>query len=102
MDSVKITWFPEPEIYPTFEHFWNEYDKKVGDKDKLIKKFNRLSQKDKEAIMEYLPKYKLAQPNKQYRKNPETFLNNKSWNDEIIGVQSTEDTLFKQLSERYK
>lgn len=74
-------------IYPTFDDFWNEYDKKVGDKSKVEKKFNKLSQKDKDAIMEYLPKYKMAQPDKKYRKNPETFLNNKSWNDEIIESQ---------------
>lgn len=73
-----------PNIYPSFDDFWNCYEKKVGDKDKLIKKWNRLSQKEKEAIMEYIPLYKESQPEKQYRKNPETFLNNKSWNDELI------------------
>ncbi len=73
----------ELEIYPTFDHFWFEYDKKVG-REISEKKWNRLSQKDKEAIMEYIPLYKESQPEKQYRKNPETFLNNKSWNDELI------------------
>jgi hypothetical protein len=34
--------------------------------------------------MEYIPKYKEAQPDKLFRKDPATFLNNKSWNDEII------------------
>jgi len=34
--------------------------------------------------MEYVVKYKLSQPDKQYRKNAETFLNNKGWLDEII------------------
>lgn len=72
------------ELYPTFEDFWNEYDKKVGDKEKIKKKFEALSQKEKESIMWYLPEYKKATIEKQYRKNPETFLNNKSWNDEII------------------
>ena len=73
-----------PDIWPVFDEFWCLYDKKVGYKDKLIKKWNKLSQKDKEAIMEYIPLYKESQPEKQYRKNPETFLNNKSWNDELI------------------
>lgn len=71
------------ELY-SFEEFWNDYDKKVGDKSKIEKKYNALPIKTKESIKEYLPKYKKAQPNKKYRKNPETFLNNKSWNDEII------------------
>ena len=73
-----------PDIWPLFDEFWCIYDKKVGDKDKLIKKWNKLSQKDKEAIMEYIPLYKESQPEKRFRKNPETFLNNKSWNDELI------------------
>jgi hypothetical protein len=34
--------------------------------------------------MEYIPNYRAATPDKTYRKNPETFLNNKSWNDELI------------------
>lgn len=71
-----------------FETFWNEYDKKVGDKSKLNKKWDKLSNEDRTAIIGYIPHYKLSQPEKKYRKNPETFLNNKSWNDELIGTQS--------------
>lgn len=70
-------------LYP-FEEFWNDYDKKVGDKVKIRKKYEKLSDKDKLKIRENIPKYKAAQPEKQFRKNPETYLNNKSWNDEII------------------
>jgi len=71
-------------IYPTFEDFWNLYDLKKGDKDKIKKKFDDLTQKVKEDIMNYLPLYIKSTPDKQYRKHPETFINNKSWNDEII------------------
>lgn len=67
-----------------FSVFWDMYDKKVGEKGKLEKKWNDLSEKDRVAIIEYLPKYKSANPDKAYRKDPQTFLNNKSWNDEII------------------
>jgi hypothetical protein len=67
-----------------FEIFWDAYDKKIGDKEKLTKKWNSLSLKDQNSILEYIPKYKTSQPDKQYRKNADTFLNNKSWNDEII------------------
>jgi hypothetical protein len=35
--------------------------------------------------MAYIPRYKLHQPDKQYRKNPATFLYQRSWEDEIIG-----------------
>lgn len=67
-----------------FEWFWNEYDKKVGEKQKLKKKWNKLSDEERQNAMNYLDLYKQAVPDKQFRKNPETFLNNKSWNDEII------------------
>lgn len=67
-----------------FETFWNEYDKKVGDKSKLEKKWISLTNEERELIMEHIPLYKLSQPDKKFRKDPSTFLNNKSWNDEII------------------
>lgn len=67
-----------------FADFWDMYDKKVGDKEKLTKKWDQLSTKDQNLIMEHLPKYKLAEPNKKYRKNPSTYLNAKAWRDEII------------------
>lgn len=67
-----------------FNVFWDLYDKKVGEKTKIEKKWNTLSNADRESIMEYLPKYVASTPEKRYRKNPEVFLNNKSWNDEII------------------
>lgn len=67
-----------------FEWFWNDYDKKIGDKQKLKKKWNKLTDEERQNAMNYIELYKESQPNKQFRKNPETFLNNKSWNDEII------------------
>lgn len=72
-----------------FEWFWNEYDKKVGEKQKLKKKWNKLTDEERQNAMNYLDLYKLSVPDKQFRKNPETFLNNKSWNDEIINRNNT-------------
>jgi hypothetical protein len=40
--------------------------------------------------MDYIPKYKIAQPDKKFRKDPQTFLNNKSWLDEIIPSKNAE------------
>jgi hypothetical protein len=67
-----------------FESFWNLYDKKVGDKDKLSNKWEKLTDQERTLAMNHLPVYKIAEPNKKFRKNVETYLNNKSWNDEII------------------
>lgn len=71
------------EEYP-FDGFWNLYDKKRGDKTKIEKKWDKLTEEVKKEIMEYIPKYKQAQPDKQYRKDPTTFLNNRGWKDELI------------------
>lgn len=75
----------------SFDEFWNLYDKKVGLRSKLEKKWINLTNEDREKAMEYIPRYKESQPDKQYRKHPETFLNNKSWNDEIITTQNNTD-----------
>ena len=72
-----------------FEWFWVEYDKKIGDKQKLKKKWNKLTDEERQNAMNYLELYKQSVPDKQFRKNPETFLNNKSWNDEIINRSIT-------------
>lgn len=71
-----------------FEDFWNAYQKKVG-RPKCEKLWSKLSSKEKADCMAYIPLYIESQPDKQYRKNPETFLRNKSWNDEIISRYST-------------
>jgi uncharacterized protein YdaU (DUF1376 family) len=89
------------ELYPTFEDFWGLYDKKVGKKDKIEAKWNNLSQQEKENAIAYIPNYKLAQPNKKYRKNPETFLNNESWNDELI-LENNEPTINGQSESTYR
>lgn len=74
---------PEILIYPTFEDFWDCYDKKIS-RPKCEKAWNKLNQTEKEGIMNYLFVYIKATPDKKFRKNPLTFFNNKSWNDEII------------------
>lgn len=67
----------------SFSEFWTDYDKQVGE-DVCRKLFEQLSVPDREAIRAYVPLYKQAQPNKRFRKNPETFLTTCGWKDEII------------------
>lgn len=67
-----------------FDRFWDLYGKKVGDKVKIKKKFLSLSKADREKIFETLPAYVESTPDKQFRKHPQTYLNNRSWEDEII------------------
>ena len=81
---VKKEVFARAEVWPTFNDLWIAYDKKVGDKPKLKKKFNDLPQSEKEKIMQHVPDYVASTPDKVYRKHLSTFLNQASWNDEII------------------
>ena len=66
-----------------FSAFWDAYDKKV-ERRKAETLWARLSKRDRESAMAYLPAYKAAQPDKRFRKNPTTFLRNRTWEDEII------------------
>lgn len=83
----------------TFDRAWNMYDKKVGCKAKLEKKWNSMSKADRKAAIEYIPLYVLSQPNKQYRKNFQTFLNQRGWEDELIGATPPPAVINEQPSE---
>ena len=78
-----------------FLDFWNLYDKKKGKKEKVAKKFLGLSQEKQKLIMEYIPKYKISQPNSSFRMNPMTFLNNDGWLDELTPVENGESKPIK-------
>lgn len=82
--EIKVDEKKESKVDSEFEIFWNLYDKKVGDKEKIKNKFFKLKDEERKKIFETLPKYVQSTLDKQYRKNPETYLNNKSWNDEIV------------------
>ena len=85
-----------------FERFWDMYGKKVGDKSKIQAKFLRLSKAVRLQIFRTLPAYIESTPDKKFRKNPETYLNNKSWNDEIIndnGSRQTQNPAFRQSAD---
>jgi len=71
----------------SFLTFWELYDKKVG-RPKCEKKWSKLSLEDQTKILDYIPRYKEATPDKKYRKNPETFLNNRSWEDELPAIKT--------------
>ncbi len=70
-------------IENSFNQFWDAYDKKK-DADKCKKKFKTLTKDEIDLILLHVPEYVKSSPDKQFRKNPITYLNNKCWNDEII------------------
>lgn len=68
--------------YP-FEDVWNLYGKKKGDKKNTALKWNKLPIKDKESAFKFIPAY-VALTEETYRKNFQTFLNQRTWEDEKI------------------
>jgi hypothetical protein len=70
-------------VWPGFDDFWDLYAKKV-DRPKCEKKWQKISQGVREKIMQHLRYYVDSTPDPQYRKNPATYLNNQSWENEII------------------
>ena len=75
---------PNPKKKETlFDDFWNLYNKK-NDRKKCLLKFNRLKPFETDLIFKTLDDYIKSTPDIKYRKNPLTYLNNESWNDEII------------------
>ena len=71
-----------------FDKFWNIYDKKI-DTTKCKDKFEKLTEKEILLILDVVQKYVDSTPDKQYRKNPMTWLNGKCWNDSIIVTVET-------------
>ena len=66
-----------------FNVFWNLYNKKVGDKKACIKKWNKLTDIDRQKIIDTLPKFLSNIKDKQFQAHPSTYLNQERWNDEI-------------------
>lgn len=68
-----------------FEYFWCQYGKK-GNKKTTKRRWANLSYKNKNLITKHVPKYVKATPNKAFRKNAETYLNQEVWFDELPEV----------------
>jgi predicted Fe-S protein YdhL (DUF1289 family) len=88
----------EEETKPRFADFWDKYDKKI-DRPKAEKSWKKIKQKEREKIMIHLDHYIQSTPDKKYRKNAGTYLNQKGWENEIIGTpkKSTEQFLNEAL-----
>jgi hypothetical protein len=67
----------------SFRLFWDKYDKKV-DRDKSFKRWVKISNEDHVKIMQHLQKYIPLTPDKTFRKDPSTYLNNQSWENEVV------------------
>ena len=77
------------------------YDKKV-DKKKTLTAWGRLTAEKRRKIIEYVPSYVSSTPNRRFRKNPLTFLNNESWENEIIQDRNDTRLLDNNVLGKYK
>ena len=87
-----------------FLNFWDLYDKKAG-KEKVLSKWLKLSQEEMKTVFNHLPLYVESTPDKKFRQNPLTYLNQKSFNNEIINSSETRKTnsgVSTKYSEAYK
>lgn len=87
-DSIDIEQFEKEDaeyykISDGFEQFWNLYDKKI-EREKCFKRWKKIKPDTYPIIFDHVERYVKSTPDKQYRKNPETYLNNCCWNDEIL------------------
>lgn len=71
-----------------FEDWWLWYDYKIS-KDKAKKAWDKLNEQEKHLALEKVAQYVESTPDKSFRKHPTTYLNQKSFNDEIINRNLT-------------
>ena len=83
-DTLNIdTKIDNNKIYKSFIDWWKLYDKKVG-KDKALKFWTKkLDESLVDEIMDHTKRY-VKSTDKQFRKNPYTYLFNATWEDEIM------------------
>lgn len=67
----------------SFDVFWDNYGKKVGNKKLCIKRWNKLKDQERQAIIDTLPMFLKSISDKKYLPYPEKYLNERRWEDEI-------------------
>lgn len=69
-----------------FETFWKIYDKNIG-RFGCEKVWVTLSNEDRERVLKHVSDYVKSTPDKSFRKNPEKYLYEETWKDEVIFKQ---------------
>jgi hypothetical protein len=84
----------------SFEEFWRMYDKPT-EQISCALKWKTLTEQEKELIFKKLPAYVAGTPERQFRKNPLTYLRRKIWQDEHIPEQpkASKKSAIEQLAE---
>ena len=74
----------------SFETVWKIYGKPVGNVEVLKAKWNSLSAKNKDNILDYIPLYVASTPEIRYRKNFENFLSERYWETHPLKIIQNE------------
>lgn len=82
--------------------FWDLYNKKIGDKTKCEKKWISLTDIERKKIIDTLPNFIKSISEKKYQPYPETYFNNKRWEDEssVIVQHKNGDTPLSSIDPR--
>jgi hypothetical protein len=79
-----------------FDYFWEYYQYKK-DRNKCFALWLKINQTDKATIFKVVDRYVKSTPDKQFRKNPATWLRGECWNNEILikkGKLPTDNLVF--------
>jgi len=82
----------DKELHVQFNAWWVLFDKKRN-KEKCINKWKKLNHLERELALEHTRSYVISTPDKQFRKDPVTYLNNAGWNDEIVMKNEKQKTI---------
>lgn len=87
----------EEELNISFNSFWSLYPNKVA-RTKCEPKWEKLTDEVREIIMKTLPAFIQNKPFESYtHPNPETYLNQKRWEDQIPETTKTETMTVKEM-----
>lgn len=77
----------EEKVSESFEIVWATYEKKIG-KDAARKAWKSRTKTERVAIMEHIPRFVAATPEKKFRPHLSTYLNRRQWEDEELPINT--------------
>ena len=83
-----------------FNMFWAMYDKRVDEKNCRIS-FMRLTLEDMGKAINGVKSYVDSTPDKKYRKNPRTWINQKGWESEIVLSDDDKKKVNRYIQPKY-
>ena len=83
-----------------FKMFWAMYDKRVDEKNCRIS-FMRLTLEEMGKAINGVKSYVDSTPNKKYRKNPRTWINQKGWESEVVLSEDDKKKVNRYVQPKY-